>query len=133
VLVVDDNADYAATLAEVIVELGHEVRVAPDAGEALRIARSYRPDLVLLDIGLPGVDGYELGRRLRAEPTTAKTTLVAVTGYGQVTDRAKSAEAGLDLHVVKPIDLAVLEDLIAANQGAPRDTEPIGAATRRRI
>ncbi len=115
VLVVDDNRDYAETLAEVIVELGHDVRVARDATEAMRAARSYRPDLVLLDIGLPGIDGYELGRRLRAEPATATTTLVALTGYGQVTDRAKSTEAGMDLHMVKPIELSVLEELIAAD------------------
>ena len=85
---------------------GHEVRVAYGGPAALEAARAFRPQVVLLDLGLPGLDGYEVARRLRADPLTADCLLVAVSGYGQAEDRARSKEAGFDHHLTKPPDLA---------------------------
>lgn len=113
VLVVDDNADNADTLADLLGVMGHDVRVARDGLQALSLAAAFRPELVLLDIGLPGLDGYEVARRLRREPWAARITLVAVTGYGQATDRERSHEAGFDEHVIKPIQLDVLTRVIS--------------------
>ena len=112
VLVVDDNADYAEVLAELIGHWGHDVRVAHEGLEALRIAEESSPDVVLLDIGLPGLSGYEVGQRLRESPATAGALLVAISGYAQPSDRARSAEAGIDAHIVKPIELQTLEYLL---------------------
>jgi CheY-like chemotaxis protein len=109
VLVVDDNADAAATLAMFLELGGFAVAVAHDGPAALAEAAAARPDVVLLDIGLPGMDGYEVARRLRASPGTADTVLVAVTGYDQEHHRRQSRAAGFDLHLVKPVDLDVVE------------------------
>jgi signal transduction histidine kinase len=109
ILVVDDNRDAAELLAEALCARGHETRVAFDAPGALQIACDFAPDLALLDIGLPVMDGYELGRRLRELRGCELTRLVAVTGYGQETDRALSRDAGFDMHLVKPINLRGLE------------------------
>ena len=114
VLVVDDNVDAAQVLAMLVGAQGHEVRVEHDSHEALAQAASFAPDLCLLDIGLPEMDGYELARRLRRHPATARATLVAVTGYGQDQDRRDSAAAGFDHHLVKPVDMAALERIVAA-------------------
>ena len=114
VLVVDDNVDAAQVLAMLVGALGHELRVEHDSHEALAQAASFAPDLCLLDIGLPEMDGLELARRLRRHPATARATLVAVTGYGQDQDRRNSAAAGFDHHLVKPVDMAALEKIIAA-------------------
>ena len=103
VMVVDDNHDSADTMAELIRIWGHEVRTANDGPSALECARGFRPQVVLLDVGLPGMDGYELARRLRAEGL-AGTLLVSVTGYGQDEDRRRAAEAGFDHHLTKPVD-----------------------------
>jgi PAS domain S-box-containing protein len=103
ILVVDDNADAAESLAMLLSLDGHEVRTALDGGAALATARDFLPEVALLDIGLPGMDGYELAAALRAEPALAGLRLVALTGYGQPEDRARSQAAGFDLHVVKPI------------------------------
>ncbi len=113
VLVVEDNADSAAALAELLRLWGHEVRVAHDGHAGVAEARAFAPDLVLLDIGLPGMDGYEVARALRADPAFASTRLVALTGYGQERDQLRSREAGIDRHVTKPIDLAALKGLLA--------------------
>jgi CheY-like chemotaxis protein len=102
ILVVDDNADAAETLSELLGFEGYEARSANDAETALRMLASYVPDLALLDIGLPGMDGYELAHRLRADPRTAATKLIALTGY----DRASSpdqAASDFDEHLVKPV------------------------------
>ncbi|NML62886.1 PAS domain-containing protein [Massilia sp. RP-1-19] len=112
VMVVDDNADAAEMLAMYVEALGHEVSVEYSSIRALALAQSVRPDVCLLDIGLPDMDGYELARRLRADPASAGAMLVAVTGYGQEQDRNRTRAAGFDQHFVKPVDTAALAELL---------------------
>ncbi len=112
VLIVEDNADGAATLRELVTLLGHDVDVASDGLAALARARTFRPDTVLCDIGLPGIDGYEVARRLSREPSLRGVRLVAVTGYAQPADRARAQEAGFSAHLSKPPDVAALERLL---------------------
>jgi PAS domain S-box-containing protein len=112
ILVVDDNQDAADTLAMLLEASGHEVLVEHSPHRALARAADAAPQVCLLDIGLPDMDGAELARRLRALPETADALLVAVTGYGQESDRARTREAGFDHHLVKPIDLAKLRALL---------------------
>jgi signal transduction histidine kinase/DNA-binding response OmpR family regulator len=112
VLIVDDNVDAADLLSEGLSQLGFVTQVAYDPPSALTAAASFVPDIALLDVGLPVIDGYEVGRRLRAVPALAQIRLVAVTGYGQEGDRARSRAAGFDGHQVKPIDLDALSSLI---------------------
>jgi PAS domain S-box-containing protein len=118
VLIVDDNDDAAVTLQLLLTSLGHETSIARNGLEALERAPEFRPDVVLLDIGLPGLDGYEVARRLRAQDTQRMVRLVAVTGWGQPADRAKAQEAGFDLHLVKPVGPEDLEKALAAPAGA---------------
>jgi two-component system CheB/CheR fusion protein len=92
--------------------LGHETQIAFADGEAMEKARILRPDVVLLDIGLPGMSGYSVARRLREEPGLGATVLIAMTGYGQEEDRRQSREAGFDHHLVKPVKLDVLRGLL---------------------
>ena len=113
VLVVDDNVDAAETLALLLEASGYTVDVEHDSRRALERARTAPPDVGLLDIGLPDMDGNELARRLRADPATAGIVLVAITGYGQDQDRRAALEAGFDHHLVKPVDMAKLEGLLA--------------------
>ncbi|UVW29756.1 ATP-binding protein [Massilia sp. H6] len=113
VLVVDDNIDAAQVLAMYVGAQGHEVRVEHGSLDALALAPGFAPDVCLLDIGLPDMDGYELARRLRRFPSTRGAVLVAVTGYGQEQDRRNSAAAGFDHHLVKPVDMASLEKILA--------------------
>jgi PAS domain S-box-containing protein len=113
VLVVDDNDDAADLLADVLSALGHDVSKAHDGPSALAMAAQHRPSLALLDIGLPVMDGYELARRLRAMEGLGGIKLVAVTGYGQESDRRRSKDAGFDAHLVKPIDLEALPALVS--------------------
>jgi signal transduction histidine kinase len=103
ILVVDDNTDAAESLALLLQLAGHEVRVAHDGVETLAVAREFEPEVVLLDLGMPKMDGYETARRLRKEPYGQHATLVALTGWGQQRDRERTGEAGFDLHLVKPI------------------------------
>jgi len=113
VLIVDDNGDAAQSIAEVLTELGHDVHVAHDGPTALTIASHLRPDVCLLDIGLPVMDGYELARRLRdSHLLPADARIIAITGYGQDADRQRSSEAGFSAHVVKPVDLDVLTSVV---------------------
>ena len=119
VLVVDDNVDAAQVLAMVVGAAGHAVRVEHDPHTALAHAGAFAPDVCLLDIGLPGMDGYELARRLRSDPATAPAILVAVTGYGQDQDRRNSTAAGFDHHLVKPVDMAALEKILAGAEAEP--------------
>jgi len=112
ILVVDDNEDGAKTLAAVLEELGHDVRIANEGHAALRVVEGFTPALALLDIGLPVMDGYELARRLREQPRLAGVRLVAMTGYGQESDRRRSSEAGFEAHLVKPVDLGILQDVV---------------------
>jgi PAS domain S-box-containing protein len=120
VLVVDDNVDAAETLGLLLAAHGHEVVVEHEPLRALDRARSSAPDVCLLDIGLPEIDGRELARRLRAQPETAGAVLVAVTGYGQQQDRDEAFAAGFQHHLVKPVDFETLARLLDQVQAAPR-------------
>jgi CheY-like chemotaxis protein len=113
VLVVDDNADAAELLAESVRMMGHVAHVELDGPAALRAAADFRPDLALLDIGLPVMDGYELARHLRELPGLSAVRLVAVTGYSQEADRRQTDAAGFEDHLVKPIDLGQLQEALA--------------------
>jgi signal transduction histidine kinase len=113
VLVVDDNHDAGDSLADLLELSGHEVRVARSGAQSLELAREFRPDVGLLDIGLPGMNGFELAARLRAEAFGQAMILVALTGYGQDEDRRRSREAGFDHHLTKPADLRQLTALLA--------------------
>ena len=112
-LVVDDNQDSAESLALLLEIHGHEVRIAFTGPAALETARTFRPEVILLDIGLPGMDGYQVARELRAGQEGHPLVLVALTGYGQDEDRRLSREAGFDHHLVKPVDLQELARVIA--------------------
>jgi CheY-like chemotaxis protein len=113
VLLVEDNLDAAEPLTDLLRMWGHEVVVSHDGPSALLAARSHQPDVVLLDIGLPGMDGYQLAQALRALPELRSTRLIAITGYGQLSDRQRSRQAGFDHHMVKPVDLQELQRLVA--------------------
>ncbi len=113
VMVVDDNQDAAQMLATLLEVQGHAVSVEYDGRGALQRARLARPQVMLLDIGLPDTDGYALARKLRAMPELAGATLVALTGYGQREDRRLAEEAGFDHHLVKPADLDQVGAILA--------------------
>jgi CheY-like chemotaxis protein len=113
VLVVDDNVDTAESLALLLRMKGHEVAIAHDGLAALKMAGSFHPEVVLLDIGLPELDGYQVASRLRRRRQTAKALLVAMTGYGQDEDQLRAHEAGFDHHLIKPVDPTVIYELIA--------------------
>jgi len=120
VLVVDDNVDAARSLARLLTKLhGQEVRVAHDGPEALGIAAEFRPEVVLLDIGLPGMDGYEVARTLRQRPESGGTLIVALTGWGQDEDVGRSRAAGIDHHLVKPADPEVIRGLLVDSRASP--------------
>jgi signal transduction histidine kinase/ActR/RegA family two-component response regulator len=112
ILLVDDNVDFATSLAFLLQSMGHEVRIAHDASKALVVARELRPAIGFLDLGLPDISGYELAGALRAQPETAATVLVAVSGWGQPRDRERSSAAGFALHLVKPVEVQVLQAAI---------------------
>lgn len=113
-LVVDDNFDVAESIAWMLEDLARDVKVAQSGPAAVETARSWRPDIILCDVGMPGMDGYETCRRLRDLPGLKTTLIAAVSGYGGQEDRRKSKEAGFDLHLVKPIGRATLADLVRA-------------------
>ena len=114
ILVADDNNDALESLATLLQLSGHEVYTASNGAVALESAEQHRPEVVLLDIGMPKLDGYEVARRIRAQPWGQRITLVALTGWGQDSDRKRSQEAGFDSHLVKPLDLDKLTELLAA-------------------
>ena len=121
VLVADDNADAAASLSMILKMGGHDVRTVFDGVEALELVESFHPNVALLDIGMPHIDGYELCRRLRALPYGRDMLIVALTGWGQAEDKRRSEEAGFDQHLVKPADIRALEHLLAeADKNKPR-------------
>ncbi|HYY62380.1 MAG TPA: ATP-binding protein [Burkholderiales bacterium] len=111
-LVVDDNVDAATSQATLLRVLGHEVEVAYDGPAALEKVREFHPEIVLLDLGMPGMDGYEVARRLRASQEGKRVKLVAQTGWGQEEDRRRTREAGFDAHLAKPVDMASLQRLL---------------------
>src|SRR6185369_9016693 len=113
ILVIEDNVDAGDTLAEILGLAGHAVRVARDGRSGISLARELRPDVVLCDLGLPVVDGYEVARVLRRDAALRKTRLIALSGYVQAKDRQRAREAGFDAHVAKPPDLDELMQAIA--------------------
>jgi PAS domain S-box-containing protein len=119
VLVVDDNVDTVTTLSMLVQESGHEVRRAYDGSAVLEAALDYRPNVVLLDIGLPGLNGFEVAKQLRQQPALQNTVLVAMTGYGQQSDRQHSREAGFDHHLVKPGDFGKVLQILEAVSELP--------------
>ena len=112
-LVVDDNQDAAISLAMLLKLQGHEVRVAHSGMAALEVTKTYVPDVVFLDIGMPGMDGYEVARRIRQQPGLENVVLAALTGWGQQEDRRRTSEAGFNYHLVKPPEPNVVESVIA--------------------
>ena len=112
VLVVDDNRDVASSLATFLQLIGHEVRVAHDGEKALQLAEEFHPQTMLLDLGMPGMDGYEACRRIRRAAWSTNMRLIAITGWGQDEDRRKSADAGFDVHLVKPVNPEALTQLL---------------------
>jgi CheY-like chemotaxis protein len=112
VLVVDDSVDMADTLAMVVNGLGHDVRKAYDGSSSLEAALDYQPHIMFLDIGLPGLDGYKLAKRIREQQALRDVVLVALTGYGQESDRQRSLVAGFNHHLTKPLDLKKLEQIL---------------------
>ncbi len=112
ILVVDDSQDTAQALAMLLRMNGSEVDVAPDGIQAIQRAAFFTPDVVLLDLGLPWIHGYDVCREIRRRQAASRPLIIAVTGHNQPEDRKKSLEAGFDAHLVKPIDFAVLTKLI---------------------
>ncbi len=127
ILIADDNNDALESLATLLELSGHEVYTATNGGTALQCAERHLPEVALLDIGMPMLDGYEVAKRIRAQPWGQRITLVALTGWGQDSDRRRSREAGFDSHLVKPLDLDTLTDLLARLPSSP----PSGAAQGR--
>jgi CheY-like chemotaxis protein len=117
VLIVDDYADAADLLAEALSFAGYEVRTANDGPAAIEIFERESPAAAFIDIGMPGMDGYEVARKLRTRPNGAKAYLVALTGHSGETDRRRSVDAGFDLHLVKPVDLTKVATLLEERFG----------------
>lgn len=113
ILIADDNEDAAESLALMLNMMGNETRTAPDGLAALQVGATFAPELALLDIGMPRLNGYDAARRIRALPWGTRLVLVALTGRSQDEDRQRSHEAGFDFHLVKPIEPAALEKLLA--------------------
>ncbi|MDE2451853.1 MAG: PAS domain S-box protein [Gammaproteobacteria bacterium] len=125
VLIADDNHDAAVSLSMLLQAMGHDTRVVHDGIEALEEAEHLRPNVVLLDIGMPRLDGYETARRIASRPWAVATLIVAVTGWGQETDRQRAKEAGFHRHLVKPVDLDALRDVLS-DGCEPRNEPPPG-------
>jgi PAS domain S-box-containing protein len=118
ILVVDDNRDSAASMATMLQLLGNETLIAHDGLEAIESAARFRPQVILMDIGMPGLNGYEATRRIREQPWGPQVAIIALTGWGQEVDRLRSKEAGCDHHLVKPVDLSRLKQLLIEVQGS---------------
>jgi CheY-like chemotaxis protein len=116
---VDDNVDSAESMALLLRLDGHEVRLAHDGEAALEEARSFKPDVVFLDLNLPKMDGYEVARRLRKEPAMSGMALVAITGYGHEEERRRTREAGFHSHLLKPVDFDTLRELLSSLPANP--------------
>jgi CheY-like chemotaxis protein len=113
VLLVDDSIETAQAMSMLLEALGHVVRTTHDGSQALAVVADFRPDIVILDIGLPGMSGFELAQALRARSETKEALLIALTGYGSDEDQQRSRDAGFDHHLVKPVQFDALEALIA--------------------
>jgi CheY-like chemotaxis protein len=116
ILVVDDNPDAAQSLAYLLRGLGHEVSVTDDGLKALELARQNRPDIVILDIGLPGMDGFAVAQALRQDPTLGVFRVIAVTGYGQDSARSRAMDAGFDDYLTKPVTLSDLLESLGSDE-----------------
>jgi CheY-like chemotaxis protein len=112
ILVAEDNRDSADSLKALLDALGYDTHLAYDGESAVRAAATLRPDVIIMDIGLPGLNGYDAARRIRAQHPDMRVVIVALTGWGQRSDRLRSAEAGMDHHLVKPLDLAALKKIL---------------------
>jgi CheY-like chemotaxis protein len=121
VLVVDDLRDSADSLAKVLEAMGHQVRVAYDGRQAVMVAEQFRPDVALIDLGMPDVDGYEVCRRIRAQAWGAKILLIAQTGWGQEFDRRRTQAAGFDQHLVKPLSWDAMDEILHRAATRSRD------------
>ena len=132
VLVVDDNVDAAKSLATLLEMTGHDVRLAYDGFSAVDLAISYQPEVVLLDIGLPGLDGYEVAERIRRQDALKDTVLIALTGYGQDSDRQRSQKVGIDHHLLKPADFDEIEYLLKIEKH-PGDENQIAASAMQKL
>jgi CheY-like chemotaxis protein len=121
IVVADDNRDAAVSLTKLLEVMGNEVRTAGDGEEAVVVAEAFRPDAVLLDIGMPRLNGYEAARRIREQPWGRDMVLVALTGWGQEEDKQRSREAGFDAHMTKPVDPQTLQQFLGSV--TPRDRE----------
>jgi DNA-binding response OmpR family regulator len=121
VLIVDDNRDAADSMALLVETAGHSARTAYDGHQALDMASAFAPDVLLLDLGVPGLNGFEIARRIRRQPWGKTVALIAVTGWGQEQDRLRTAEAGFDAHLIKPVGHA---DLLSALRACGRTTRP---------
>ena len=113
ILIIEDNVDAAQTLADLLELNGHEVQIAYSGTEGVETAAKFQPEIVLCDIGLPGMSGWEVARTLRALPATAASRLIAISGYGALEDRRQSTDAGFEAHLTKPVDVDALEALLA--------------------
>jgi PAS domain S-box-containing protein len=115
VLVVDDNVDAALMLAALVKQFGHEVLTVHDGAQSLRVAETFRPEVILLDIGMPGMNGFEVARSLREQGITPAPRIVAVTGWGKAEDHERSREAGFDMHLVKPVEVSQIQQALLLN------------------
>ena len=124
ILVADDNLDALESLSELLALNGHEVHRAQDGAGALQAAMRQRPEVIFLDIGMPQMDGYEVARRIRAQEWGKGMLLIAVTGWGQESDRQRSFASGFDFHLVKPVDLETLNQLLSKAPAAHTAATP---------
>jgi CheY-like chemotaxis protein len=113
ILIVDDNVDAAEMFGELMILNGFETRIVHDGGRGVAVARAFFPDVIFLDLGLPGMDGFEVARTLRADPSMSACTMVAVTGWGSAEDKRKTQEAGFHLHLTKPVKKAGIDQVFA--------------------
>jgi CheY-like chemotaxis protein len=123
ILVVDDNGDAAALLAVLLQLEGHEVQTAAGGDEAIDTVESFRPEVILMDLEMPGIDGFEASRRIRARPWGSTVLIAAVTGWGQDVDRRRAQEAGVDLHFVKPVDTTALLGVVTRSLNEGRSVD----------
>jgi signal transduction histidine kinase len=130
VLLIEDNDDGREMMATMLGSFGYPVLQAGDGLEGVRLACAHSPDVALVDIGLPGIDGYEVARRLRQDPAARAIRLIALTGYGLEEDQRRVLEAGFDLHLVKPVELNALLDQLGAAAARPREGDPVPAPAR---
>jgi CheY-like chemotaxis protein len=122
ILVADDDQDSAESLAMLLQMMGHEVRSALNGLEAVAVAAAFEPDLIVLDIGMPGLDGYEVCRRIRQQPWAHTVVIAALTGWTRDEDRHRSQEAGFNHYLVKPVDPQALADLVGRITGPKRES-----------